>query len=97
MSWAGQRVTVNETRRSREALESSTLDATCLQPVDIVQRKGLRNVPGGPVVKNSLSNAGDVGLIPVWGNKIPSALWQKNKKEKQYYNESNKDFKYGLN
>ena len=63
MSWAGQRVTVNETRRSWESLESSTMDATCLQPADIVQRKGLRNFPGGPVVKTSLSN-GDVGLIP---------------------------------
>ena len=25
--------------------------------------------PGGPVVKNLPSNAGDVGLIPGWGNK----------------------------
>ena len=27
--------------------------------------------PGGPVVKNSPCNAGDVGLIPGWGTKIP--------------------------
>ena len=26
--------------------------------------------PGGPVVKNLLSNAGDMGLIPGWGTKI---------------------------
>ena len=27
--------------------------------------------PGGPVVKNPPSNAGDVGSIPGWGTKIP--------------------------
>ena len=32
--------------------------------------------PGGPVVKNLSSNAGDVGLIPGWGTKIPHALGQ---------------------
>ena len=30
-----------------------------------------RAFPGGPVVKNPPSNAGDVGLIPVRGTKIP--------------------------
>ena len=30
--------------------------------------------PGGPVVKNLHSNAGGIGLIPVWGTKIPSAI-----------------------
>ena len=30
----------------------------------------LRNSPGGPVVKNLPSNAGDVGLILGWGIKI---------------------------
>ena len=29
--------------------------------------------PGGPVVKNLLSNAGDMGLIPGWGTNIPQA------------------------
>ena len=29
-----------------------------------------RDFPGGPVVKNPSSNAGDVGPIPVWGTKI---------------------------
>ena len=80
MLWAGQRVTVSETRRSWESLESSTMDATCLQPADIIQRKGLRNFPGGPVVKTSLYNAGDVGLIPGWGNKSPWPCGQKIKK-----------------
>ena len=32
--------------------------------------------PGGPVVKNLSFNAGDVGLIPGWGTKIPNALGQ---------------------
>ena len=29
-----------------------------------------RDCPGCPVVKNSTSNAGDVGSIPSWGTKI---------------------------
>ena len=32
--------------------------------------------PGGPVVKNTRFNAGDMGLIPGWGTKIPHALGQ---------------------
>ena len=32
--------------------------------------------PGGPVVKNSPSNAKDVGSIPGRGTKIPHALGQ---------------------
>ena len=35
-----------------------------------------RDFPGGPVVKNPPSNAGDVGLIPGWGTKIPHATGQ---------------------
>ena len=34
---------------------------------------GIREFPGGPVVKNLPSNAGYVGLIPCWGTKIPHA------------------------
>ena len=30
-----------------------------------------RDFPGGPVVKNSLSNAGDKSSVPGWGAKIP--------------------------
>ena len=33
-------------------------------------------VPGGPVVKNPPCNAGDTGLIPGWGTKIPYATEQ---------------------
>ena len=32
--------------------------------------------PDGPVVKNLPSNAGDAGLIPGWGTKIPHAVEQ---------------------
>ena len=34
--------------------------------------------PGGPVVKNLPSNAGDAALIPGWGNKLPRAPGQLN-------------------
>ena len=36
------------------------------------------NLPGGLVVKNPPSNAGDMGLIPGQGTKIPHAMWQLN-------------------
>jgi len=32
-----------------------------------------RDFPGGPVVKNPLYNAGDVGTITGWGIKVPHA------------------------
>ena len=35
-----------------------------------------RDFPGGPVVKNLPSNAGDAGLIPGQGPKIPHAVGQ---------------------
>ena len=34
------------------------------------------DLPGGPVVKNLPSNAGDEGSIPGWGTKIPDATGQ---------------------
>ena len=36
----------------------------------------LQDFPGSPVVTNLPSNAGDVGLIPGWGNKIPQVTLQ---------------------
>ena len=33
-------------------------------------------LPCGPVVKNPLCNAGDTGLIPGWGTKIPGVAEQ---------------------
>ena len=38
--------------------------------------RAMRDFPGGPVVKNTPSNAGDVGSIPGWGTKIPHAAGQ---------------------
>ena len=35
------------------------------------------NFPGGPVVKNPPSNAGDAGSIPGQGTKIPHAVDRK--------------------
>ena len=35
-----------------------------------------RDFPGGSVVKNLPCNAGEVGLIPGWGTKIPHATEQ---------------------
>ena len=35
-----------------------------------------RDYPGGPVVKNPPSNAGDAGPIPVRGTKLPHAMGQ---------------------
>ena len=40
------------------------------------KKKNFRDFPGGPVVKNLPSNAGDVGLIPGQGTKIPRATGQ---------------------
>ena len=36
----------------------------------------LRNLPGGPVVKNPPCDEGDSGLIPHWETKIPPAMEQ---------------------
>ena len=36
----------------------------------------VRDFPGDTVVKNLPSNAGDAGLIPGWGTKIPHAVGQ---------------------
>ena len=53
------------------------------------------DVPGGPVVKTSPSNAGGAGSIPGRGAKVPPASRPKNQniKQKQYCNKFNKDFK----
>ena len=50
-----------------------------------------------PVVKTSSFNAGDAGLIPNQGAKIPHASQSKtqNIKQKQYCNKFSKDFKNG--
>ena len=35
-----------------------------------------RDFPGGPVLKNSPCNAGELGLVPGWGTKISHAVEQ---------------------
>ena len=50
------------------------------------------------MVQTLPSCAGGVGLIPGWGDKIPHASWPKSqnlKKQDQYCNRFNKDFKNG--
>ena len=39
-------------------------------------KRSLRDFPGGPVVKNPPSNAGDMGSAPGQGTKIPHATGQ---------------------
>ena len=41
-----------------------------------IQKENGRGFPGGPVVKNPPCNAGDMGLIPGQGTKIPHAAEQ---------------------
>ena len=40
---------------------------------DVLKNKELQGFPGGPVIKNSHSNTGDLSSIPGWGTKIPHA------------------------
>ena len=56
-----------------------------------------RDFLGGPVVKTSPSNAGDVGLILVGELKFPYASQPKNEniQQKQCCNKFNEDFKNG--
>ena len=56
------------------------------------------NSPGGPLDKNSPSNAGGTRSIPGQRAKDPTSLRAKktqNIKQKQYCNKPNKDFKNG--
>ena len=54
-----------------------------------------RDFPGGPVNKASPSNAGVVGSVPGSGAKfhVPHGHITETKKQKQYFNNFNKDFK----
>ena len=63
-----------EGRREAEAIIVSPISKAC----------GPWDFPGGPVVKTLPSNAGGAYSFPVWGPKIPHALWPKiqNRKEK---------------
>ena len=46
-------------------------------------KDGSGDFPDGPVIKTHVSNAGDVGLIPGRGTKIPHAEWYGQKKKKK--------------
>ena len=63
--------------------------------VQVIQKRLMRDFPGGAVVKTSPYSAGGAGLIPGQGAKIPHASQPKhqNIKQKQYCNRFNKDFK----
>ena len=50
-------------------------------------------VPGGLVVKTSLSNAGGAVSIPGSGAKVLHDSWTKSKQQEQYYNKFNKTLK----
>ena len=52
-----------------------------------------RDFPGSPVVKTLPSNAGDVGSIPAWGDKIPHASGAKKPKQRQCCDKFSKDLK----
>ena len=55
--------------------ESAFQAGTCQMAPGIVKKRW-RDFPGGPVLKNPPSNVGDVGLISVWGTKIPHTAGQ---------------------
>ena len=42
----------------------------------VILKHPTRDFPGGPVVKNPPSNAGDTGLIPGRGTKVPHTTGQ---------------------
>ena len=50
--------------------------SACCNATAPVKVSELRDFPGGPVVKNLPSNAGDLGSIPGQGTKIPNAVRQ---------------------
>ena len=45
-------------------------------PIMLYRKPRCRDFPGGPVVKNPPSTAGDVGSISDRGTNVPRALWQ---------------------
>ena len=59
------------------------------------KRQPVRNFPGSPGAKTLSPNVQDAALIPGGGAEIPCASQPKyqNKKQKQYCNKSNRDFK----
>ena len=64
-------------RRNRRRLEEPSDCDVHLTPLK--GKKEGRGLPCSPVVNTSASKAGDTGLIPGQGTKIPHALWQESK------------------
>lgn len=54
---------------------SSLLVRVVISPL-IFKERGLRDFPGGPMVKNPPYNARDAGLVPDWRTKIPHPAGQ---------------------
>lgn len=50
------------------------------------------DLPGGPVVETSPSDAGRSGTTSGWESKIPHASWQEKKKMEAILHQVNKDF-----
>ena len=60
------------------ALQSSTIsvEGKALSDFFKVKKHGQGHLPGGPVVQNPSSSAGDASSIPGWGTKILHAVRQ---------------------
>ena len=71
MSWF---LLIHHLCRSLPSLESLSGLRAIGQPV--LRTLSLWDFPGGPVVKNLPSNAGDAGSIPGQGTEIPHAVGQ---------------------
>ena len=63
--------------RTRERWQSHNF-ANVLNAAKLYPLERSWDFPDGPVVKNLSSNAGNVGSVPVWGNKVPCELFLKN-------------------
>ena len=59
-------------RASRQDEKADYLES---RDTEIVETN-MGDFPGGPVVKNPPSNAGDAGSIPGWGTEIPHTTGQ---------------------
>ena len=89
-------MSINQCQSASQYLSVSHLLRQCLS-ISVNQSLSVRGFPGSPVVKTSPSKAESTGLIPGQGAKIPYLVsWPKSqniKKQKQYWNKFNKNFK----
>ena len=72
---------VHGVAKSRTQLSDFHFHFSCIhkhiQYMKKLKTRFMRYLPGGPVVKNPSCNAGDAGLIPGCGTKIPHAVGQR--------------------